>query len=142
MTDPTLRARFHDLFASVAPDRKDVLDAMRGVYADDMFFQDPMQKVHGIEAFIRTNRKLLSRSRELHFDVGAPVGSDEEFFMTWTMKFRPKLGPAFDTEGVTHIRTKGGRIVYHRDHWDIASLVMTALPGGPALMRAAMRPFV
>lgn len=142
MTDPTLRVRLYDLFSAVAPKREDLLASLRAIYASDMVFQDPMQKIHGVDAFIETNRKLMSRAKELHFDVEPPVGTDDEFFMTWTMRFRAKIGPELATDGVTHIRARGGRIFYHRDHWDLVSLSASALPGGPSLLRAAMRPFV
>ncbi len=140
--ESNLRSRFRDLFAAVSPQRKDVLDALRPLYAEDVVFQDPMQKIRGIEAFIETNRKLMSRSSELRFDVSEPIGTDEEFFLTWTMTFRAKIGPTVETDGVTHVRSENGRIVFHRDHWDLANLAASALPGGPALLRTALRPFV
>ncbi len=138
----TLRARFRELFASVAPGREDVLHDLRAIYSEDVVFQDPMQKIRGLEAFFATNRKLIARATELRFDVEAPVGTDDEFFLAWTMRFRGKFGPLLETDGVTHVKTVGGRVVYHRDHWDLATLTASALPGGPSLLRTLMRPLV
>ncbi len=142
MTDQTLRVRLYDVFEAMGPGRGDLVEKMRALYAPDVTFQDPMQKIHGIEAFLETNRKLVSRAKELHFDVEPPIGSDEELFMKWTMKFRGRIGPEFTTDGVTHVRARDGRIFYHRDHWDLVGLSASAVPGGQALLRAAMRPFV
>ena len=72
----TLRARFRELFASVAPGREDVLHDLRAIYSEDVVFQDPMQKIRGLEAFFATNRKLIARATELRFDAKKKVKED------------------------------------------------------------------
>ena len=136
-----LRDRLRELFEKVGPGREDVLDELRPLYADDVHFQDPMQSIDGRDAFLATNRRLLSRARALSFTIAPPVGTDEEFFLTWTMRFAPLVGPTFEVEGVSHLRARDGAIVLHRDYWDMAGLLASGVPGGAWLLRSALRPF-
>ncbi len=128
------------MFQRVGPGREDLLDELRPIYAADVHFQDPMQSIDGFDAFVATNRRLLARARELSFEVAPPVGTDDEFFFTWTMRFAPVVGPRFEVEGVSHLRARDGRIVLHRDYWDLASLLASGVPGGAWLLRTALRP--
>ena len=116
------------------------LEELRPLYADDVTFEDPVQKVQGIEAFLDLNRRLAGRARELSFAVERVVGDDAEFVVTWHMRLRPKIGPLFELDGVSHLRAEGGKVVYHRDYWDLAALFASAVPGGQRMLRLLLRP--
>ena len=136
-----LRERLRALFEELRPGREDLLDQLRGLYDAHFHFEDPMQALDDVDDFLETTRKLMRRSRDLAFSVRTLVGTDDEFFMTWTMRLVPKLGPKLEVEGISHVRASQGKVLYQRDYWDMTSLVASGVPAGTRLLRAALRPF-
>jgi hypothetical protein len=136
----TLRDAVMSAFGRISGDDLSFVEGLRPLYADHVHFEDPIQKVDGFEEFVGVNVRLAKRARELSFSVQRVVGEDEEFFVTWHMHFRPKLGPAFELDGISHLRSEGGKIHFHRDYWDIAALFASALPGGQRILRTLLKP--
>lgn len=128
------------LFSQVSATDTSSFEALRPFYADDVHFQDPIQEVHGFEAFLALNLRLARRSRELAFLIDRVTGDDDEMFITWRMRLRPWIGPLFELDGVSHLRAEGGKIRHHRDYWDLGEMFASALPGGLALLRLLRRP--
>lgn len=112
------------------------------VYDDEVVFRDPMQEVHGREAFREMNLSLAARARALSFDVRETATTGDAAFIRWTMRFVPRLGPELHVDGVSFLRVPAGRVVEHVDYWDFANLIASALPGGEGLIRLLFRPFV
>ncbi len=140
MAGASLKDTVVGLFSRLTAEDDSVLDELRGHYAKDVSFEDPVQKVQGVEAFIALNRRLARRARELSFSVESVVGDDTEFFVTWHMRLRPKMGPLFEVDGVSHLRTEGGKVRSHRDYWDLGALFASAIPGGQELLRLVLKP--
>jgi steroid Delta-isomerase len=140
MSAPSLRDALLSAFSHLRADDESALDELRPLYAEHMTFEDPVQKVDNIDAFMDLNRRLIRRSRELSFTVDRVVGDDEEMFITWRMRLRPKVGPLFELDGVSHLRASGGKVYQHRDYWDLATLFASAVPGGQAVLRTLLRP--
>lgn len=140
MSTTAIRDSILSAFIRIGPDDVSCLDELRSFYADDVTFEDPVQKVEGIEAFLGVNRRLARRSRELSFTLERVVGDDTEFFATWHMRLRPKIGPLFELDGVSHLRLEGGKVRHHRDYWDLGALFASAVPGGQAVLRMVLKP--
>ncbi len=126
-------------FAALSHDPA-TIDALAPFYAVDVHFQDPIQTVTGRDRFLDVNRRLATRARELAFAIDRVSGDDREFFLTWQLRVRPRLGPAMTIEGVSHLRAAGGVIEFHRDYWDLAAAFASAVPGGARALRLALRP--
>lgn len=105
-----------------------VLDRLLPLYDANVFFQDPIQTLTGIPAFTEMNRRLMRRAKLLRFEVHDTAADGENLFLTWKMHFQPKAGPALVFDGTTHARVRGGKIVYHRDYWDLLGSVADAMP--------------
>ncbi len=131
-----------DMFEAVSPGDTAAVEALRPYYHPAIRFTDPLQHTEGLEAFLEANRRLVARTRVLSFTMHERVGSGDHVFLTWTMRLAMRIGPTLQEEGVTHLRCEGGKVIEHRDFWDIAALVTSVLPGGPRLLRAAFKPFV
>ncbi len=132
--------RLRSALVAIAPDRPEAIEALRPLYDPDVEFRDPIQALRGLDAFLAMNRRLLGRARELSFDVTSAGGSDAEIFLVWTMRATPRIGPRIAVDGVTHARTRGGLVVYHRDFWDLGELFASALPGGHTALRLLLKP--
>jgi limonene-1,2-epoxide hydrolase len=135
-----LPERIRELLENLRPGDEASIENLRAVYDADVSFEDPIQKVRGIEPFIALNRRLLGRAKELVFKVETAAGTDEEIFMTWTMHCVPKLGPKIHVDGVTHLRAKNGLVVTHRDYWDLGEMFASAIPGGHTALRFLLKP--
>lgn len=109
-------------------DGQAAIDRLLTVYADDVHFQDPLQTFDGKPAFAAMNRRLLEAARELSFDVTSSAAAGDQLFLTWRMRMATRLGLTLNVDGATHIRLAGGRIVEHRDYWDLLGAVMDSLP--------------
>lgn len=137
-----LADRLIELFETVGPGDTATVDALRELYHPDVRFTDPVQQVQGRDAFLEANRRLARRCRELSFQIHDRATTHDQIFLTWTMRIAMRLGPRVEETGVTHIRCLDGLVIEHRDYWDIAALIGSAVPGGRRLLRAAFKPFV
>lgn len=104
------------------------LERIPALYADDIVFQDPIQTVQGLGPFMETNRRMMGRAKALEVQVGELIEQGDQLFLSWKMRYVPKMGPAIAIDGCTHCRARDGKIVYHRDYWDLLSSVMDGIP--------------
>ncbi|MEO8878430.1 MAG: nuclear transport factor 2 family protein [Polyangiaceae bacterium] len=132
--------RIRELLESLRPDDLDGVEKLRAVYDVGVIFEDPIQKVQGIEAFVALNRRLLGRAKELTFTVSDVAQTGDASFLTWTMRCVPKLGPTIHVDGATHLRVKNERVVSHRDYWDLGELFASSIPGGHRALRFLLKP--
>jgi limonene-1,2-epoxide hydrolase len=124
----TLVERLRDVLAAFRADNPRCLDDLDALYAPDVRFEDPIQRVDGRAAFRRMNERLLARCAYVRFEDVALVGDDARVMATWTMIYKPKVGPEIRVAGSSDFRAEGGCIVYHRDYWDILGAVMSGFP--------------
>ena len=129
-------------FEAVSPGDVESVEALRPLYHPQVRFTDPVQRTVGREEFLEANRRLVQRTRVLSFVIGDRVFSSDQIFLTWTMRLALKLGPKLTETGVTHLRLRDGLVYEHRDHWDLSAFLMSAIPGGRRIVRAAMKPFL
>jgi hypothetical protein len=144
-----LPERIRELLENLRPGDAASVENLRAVYDTDVSFEDPIQKVRGVDEFIALNHRLFDRAKELVFTVESAAGTDEQIFLTWKMRCVPKLrvgrvpfgpGPTIHVDGATHLRAKNGRVVYHRDYWDLGEMFASAIPGGHTALRFLLKP--
>jgi hypothetical protein len=135
-----LPGRLRDALLDLDPARPESVETLRDLYDETVEFRDPIQTLYGVDAFLAMNRRLLGRVRSLSFDVSSAVGTDDEAYLEWTMHGRPKVGPRVQVQGVTHARARDGKVVYHRDFWDLGELAASAVPGGRSALRLLLKP--
>ena len=120
---------------------EEALPALLEHYAADLVFRDPIQTLHGRDAFAHMNRSLASRARAFRFELHDAEGSGSVAFLRWTMHFTPKLGREMSVEGVSYLRAnEAGLVVEHVDYWDLPTFMASAVPGGAAVLRTLLRP--
>lgn len=116
------------IFNRLSPGDESLVDELGALYAEDMVFQDPIQTIHGREAFLEMNRRLIRRCKELRAQVEARASSGEHLFLKFQFELKPPLGTHLRIAGVTHLRVHEGLIVDHRDYWDLLGSVMESMP--------------
>lgn len=142
MAQESLAPRFRSAIDALNARGVDALDELLALYDASVVFEDPMQRIEGIDAFASLNRKMVEHARSMRFDVHEVVEQGGQLFATWTLHYAPKLGPTLTIGGVTHARVRDGRIVEHRDYWDLLSSVVDVIPGATRVYKSVMARFV
>ena len=109
------------------------------IYADDAYFKDPFNDVHGIVNVRRIFDHMFDQVSEPRFVVHEAVQQDGQAFMTWDFRFRMKRLDTVTLQtirGATHLRfAADGRVNLHRDYWDAAEELYEKLPVLGGVMR-------
>ena len=126
------------------------LDDFFALYHEDVYFEDPVQRVHGKEAFREAMLRMYRKLKQVEFQLQtfSMDAQGEEAHATWVMHFRPRiapssitrrLGPVVAIEGASHFRLREGRILYHRDYWDLLSSLIETSPVAALAYRSLTR---
>ena len=126
--DQALADQLRGIYLAFEHEGDTAIDRLGTLYDPHVVFRDPLQTLHGRDAFLAMNRRILARARRLSFEVSDAVGGRGSVFLAWTMFYEPRLGPKLVFHGTTHVRVKDGRVVEQRDYWDLLSSVAQSLP--------------
>jgi hypothetical protein len=120
--------RFRDFFSDVTAES--VRAKSKGLYADDVYFNDTLKTLRGREAveayFLKTTEHVDSLRAEV-VDVARSGGN---YYVRWVMdvKFKGAKEPV-RTIGMTLLRfNKEGRLTLHQDFWDSSAGFYEHLP--------------
>jgi len=114
---------------------EELLSDLEALYDPEVVFSDPIQTIHGREAFTAMNRKLVSRARSCRFQVTAWATRGEQIFLAWTLDYVPRRGPALSFDGTSLLDLRDGLVISHRDYWDLAGSMLDAVPGVGSIYR-------
>lgn len=137
---PTLAERVAALLVELVPDRPGALSNLKALYATDVVFRDPIQEVRGLAAFVELNERLLRRMNSLSWTIRGTTGNEENGTIEWSMHGAPKFGPKVAVDGMTRLRARDGKVIDHRDYWDLGELVASTIPGGQRILRKVLSP--
>ena len=117
------------------------LDELLAQYHPEVHFRDPMQEVRGLAAFRETMDSFRDGAKALEIDFEDVVAVGSSAVLVWRMDLTPKVGPALQIDGTSHLRFEDGLVVYQRDYWDLADSLVSIFPGLRRAWRALMKPF-
>ena len=126
-------------FEQLAP--ANVADLGR-IYAPDARFKDPFNEVRGHAAILAIFEHMFVQVDAPRFIVLDSMGQGSQAFLTWEFRFRMKRRVSGEQciRGATHVRFDAqGRVVMHRDYWDVAEELYEKLPLLGAFMRMLKR---
>jgi hypothetical protein len=143
-SEPERRAieRFQVLLGDFkAPDFR---ERIREVYADEVFFDDTLKTVHGVDAveeYLVASAAAVDRATVEFVDLVATNGN---YYFRWVMTIRFQRfarGEEKRSVGMTHVRfDAAGKVVLHQDYWDSARGLWDHVPAiGWMLRRAKSR---
>lgn len=110
---------------------KDNLAEVEMLYAEDVCFEDPTHGVQGREALLAYFARTFANLKGCHFMFHQTVTNGTDIFLSWTMFLRhPRLrhGETIRVEGASYLKTRNGKIYYHRDYFDMGAMVYEHLP--------------
>src|SRR5580692_6471093 len=108
---PPMADRLSAAFSAFGTENPRSLDDLDALYAPDVVFEDPLQRVEGRHAFRRVNEHILARCAYVRVQDVVFLGDDARLMATWTMIFKPRIGPEMQIAGASDLRLEGGRVV-------------------------------
>ncbi len=104
---------------------------VESLYTTDIYFEDPSHAVQGKPSLMRYFSNQFKNLDKCAFKFHSTIVNETDIFMTWTMFLNhPKLrgGDTIRVEGTSYLRTRNGKIYYHRDYFDMGAMVYEHLP--------------
>jgi steroid 5-alpha reductase family enzyme len=101
-------------------------------YAEDVVFEDPIVSLKSRADLLKHYENLYKDVEKIRFDIGAEVRQGDDQFSQWTMYLNtPNLngGETVVVPGVSQIRFRGDKAVYHRDYFDMGAMVYEHVTG-------------
>ena len=98
-------------------------------YAEDMIFQDPIQRVVGKTDFVAMCNRLTKRCQELKMDITSIASGENLIFMQWTMTMVFRKTPSTPIYGCTKLSLNAaGLIAQQRDYYDLWGDIFPNVP--------------
>ena len=122
----------------------DNVERLYDLVADDVFFTDPFNVIHGKDGFRRIFDHMFETCTDPRFTVSDVAHSTTASYLRWQMTGKLKSWPyttlLFDGMSEVHVDQKG-KISQHIDHWDSASQLMRHLPVIGMIIRPILKLF-
>jgi hypothetical protein len=113
---------------------------MMPFYAEDMVFQDSIQRIEGKAAFQEMTERLASRSQELKFEIKNCVQDGNLFMIEWEMTLAFKKYPNSTLYGASRVQLNDeGQICQQRDYYDLWGDIFDNIPFMAKRYRKFMR---
>lgn len=110
---------------------KSNLDLLADVYHQQVVFEDAAHRLEGWLALKNYFHSLYENVIDCRFDIHEHQQVDQAGFLTWTMTLKhPKLknGQPVSVKGVSHLKFHEGKVIYHRDYFDMGEMLYEQLP--------------
>ncbi|MEM0912916.1 MAG: nuclear transport factor 2 family protein [Pseudomonadota bacterium] len=108
------------------------IDDLTSLYEKDVIFIDPIDKHQGIDAVKEYFSRLLCNAKNCKFTIHS---IDEilgkSAVIKWTMTYSTKRlngGEPVEVDGITWLDFSDGKIVLHRDYFDLGQMVYENVP--------------
>ncbi len=113
------------------------------VYAEDVFFNDTIKTVHGVEIvqeYLTATGEAIDKGTVEFLDL---VSDNGNYYFRWAMTIRFKRfarGEDKRSVGMTHVRfDSAGKVVLHQDFWDSAGGLFEHVPALGWMLRRAKK---
>ncbi|MBN8238202.1 nuclear transport factor 2 family protein [Marinobacter hydrocarbonoclasticus] len=125
---PVVLDRFCSLYNTL--DRGN-LNKLQQVYGEDIEFQDPFGRVHGLDQLTEYMASAYGNVIRCRFRFQEPVIQECWCSLPWVMELQHKRvrgGKPVFVEGISHLEIRDGKVRYHRDYFDAGQLLYENLP--------------
>lgn len=108
------------------------LREMELFYGEDCYFKDPFNELNGLENVKKIFSHMFDNLEEPRFHFIEAFEQGQSAFLTWdfTFKFQgKKAAQQYKIHGSSHLKfDASGKVVYHRDYWDVGEEVLAKIP--------------
>ncbi|UPQ87024.1 nuclear transport factor 2 family protein [Vibrio sinaloensis] len=110
---------------------KSNLHLLSDVYHQQVVFEDAAHRLEGWQQLERYFETLYANVKRCDFNIIEHQQAGDSGFITWQMSLEhPKLskGAVIQVNGVSHIKFHEGKVIYHRDYFDLGEMLYENLP--------------
>ncbi|QIA62921.1 nuclear transport factor 2 family protein [Vibrio astriarenae] len=110
---------------------KNNLDTLGEIYHNDVVFEDPAHKLSGLNSLEAYFHSMYSNVNSCHFEILSADQVDQRGYIKWLMTLsHPKLssGNSIEVEGLTFVEFRDGKVIHHRDYFDLGAMLYEHLP--------------
>lgn len=112
---------------------KDTIHLVDAFYDEDVVFVDPMVRLNGRESLRVYYKNLYDQVQSVSWNFLAEIKDKNQTVLPWTMTLKAenlnKKHPiVVDGVSVLTFGGKQGKVVYHRDYFDMGAFVYEGLP--------------
>lgn len=102
------------------------------IYSKDVVFIDPIANHRGLPALEKYFSKLLKSAQYCQFDIHqTQTYQHNQCVVNWTMTFTtPRMNnkKAIEVDGISMLTLNEGKIIFHRDYYDMGQMVYENIP--------------
>ncbi|MGE5655733.1 MAG: DUF2358 domain-containing protein [Actinomycetota bacterium] len=101
------------------------LDQTYSIYAEDVYFEDPMNRFTGLERYQQMIQFIHTFFKDIQLDLSSISQSGDTIQTRWNLSFTAPLPwqPRIAIPGGSELKLNGeGLIIAHIDYWDISRL--------------------
>ncbi len=110
----------------------DFADRIRDVYAEEVWFNDTLKTIEGIDALEEYLLESAAAVESTTVEFEDLVASEGNYYLRWSMQIRfkkLKRGETTSSIGMTHLRfNRQGKVILHQDFWDSAAGLFEHVP--------------
>jgi len=112
-------------------------------YADNIYFRDSIQEIHGLAEFTAMTERLTKRSKDLKMRIVSAVMEENIILMEWEMTLSFKKYPSSVMYGASRLTlNEEGKIKEQRDYYDLWGDIFDNIPRfGKAYRRFMIKKF-
>lgn len=98
-------------------------------YHQDIVFQDTIQRIEGIEAFMAMCKRLTNRTQQLNMEIVSIAQNGNVILFDWIMTMMFRKYPSTPLYGATRlVISEDGYITHQRDYYDLWGDIFNNIP--------------
>ncbi|HKK63967.1 MAG TPA: nuclear transport factor 2 family protein [Bacteroidales bacterium] len=109
-------------------------------YAENIYFRDSIQQIHGLKEFREMTERLANRSQALAMEVLRTAKQENSIFVEWEMTISYKKRPSSVIYGSSRLTiNEEGKIAEQRDYYDLWGDIFDNIPRFGKVYRRFMK---
>ncbi|MFC3033803.1 nuclear transport factor 2 family protein [Pseudoalteromonas fenneropenaei] len=107
------------------------LATLAQIYSDSIEFRDPLHRIVGLNALHEYFSAMYENTQSVQFTLNDSTDAGDKAFIYWQMRFshkRLRRGQPIVVEGHSQLYFAGDKVCYHRDYFDVGSMLYEHLP--------------
>ena len=100
-------------------------------YAENVVFEDPLGTIGGRKSLIGYYKHMYENLIEIEFKPISEMRNGDEGIFVWQMHLKHKTvgnGENIVVDGVSWFKYENGKVVYHRDYFDLGAMIYEKIP--------------
>jgi len=100
-------------------------------YSNDIKFIDPLGEINGIEEMVKYYKNMYENVISIRFDAINEFEKNNQRVFVWQMHLKHKKvggGEPIVLDGVSVLKYEDGKVIYHRDYFDLGAMIYERIP--------------